>query len=248
MLHLNCEQNSVLWHLLKMFPQRLSATQVSPALRLGGSTKCLIEAKRGKRNWKPAQLNVPAVQHGVKYESLSVEKARFVLDPDSDAYWIKPGIVMDPCGDPVCASPDAMFCKNGILSGLEVKTPYSKPLPLRVEDLSIEHLVQCFVSVSVTRVREWYLFYYSVSENRGVLYRISADPELWQKEFLPRIRGFLKFLRGSGFPKRANNIERQSIDFLKKKLRSRTQRLPLSRSLPVRHGEAPESCASRDGR
>lgn len=177
-----------------MQPMMLSSTQISPALKLGGSTRGLVRRKTMKRMGFEKPLNVPAIKHGKEWEWLSIERAKSLISPGfPGAKWIKPAIVMD-WEDPVCCSPDAMFHLEGYdkLFGLEVKTPYSRQLPSKPEDVQMEHLLQCFACLQICRANEWFLFYYSVSLDEGVLFSVLPDKDLWKEEIVPRVRKFLE--------------------------------------------------------
>lgn len=195
--------------------------------------KALVEKKRNAKfdTLNPSALDhVPAIHHGRIWEPVAIEKARGILDPEHDAIWYKPAIVPDPY-DPVCCSPDATFYKNKRFYGLEVKNPFSRPLPTSADRVDIQHVVQCFVCLHVTRADCWFLFYYSYKDDRYMIYRVNPDIELWRSEFVPRIEKFLKFV-DSGLPiERLSKEERVETENLKKRVRSTvtSQRLPPSR-------------------
>jgi len=66
------------------------------------------------------------------------------------------------------------------LRGLEVKCPFSRPLPETVLDLSADYVIQCLVSILVCEVETWYLFYWK-EEGSSLFVLRRPSPEFLEK-------------------------------------------------------------------
>lgn len=135
--------------------------------------------RRQRQDWNPA------IEHGNKWEWAAIKEAKKWLpeveeEDGTPLQWVRPGIVFDPFS-PFCCSPDAVALLVASLFGLEVKCPYSKGVPKRVEDVDMAHVLQCFVCMHIMGATHWYLFYFDPYNRRegSSLWKVFRSQKLW---------------------------------------------------------------------
>jgi len=147
-----------------------------------------------KRGLRPRQdFDSRATRHGRNWEPYAIR--RFLdlsFEDEKDWVFCRPSAVKDP-RDPVCFSPDLMIFHRelDILFGLEVKCPYTAPIPKRKEDIPPEYLFQAFCCLMVSRADSWFLSFYDTESGRATSFEISPDLDLWKRKTLPLVRAFL---------------------------------------------------------
>src|ERR1700733_532160 len=207
MLSLVCEQNSLLWQLFRQNPTRISASEAGSCLQVSEfkSRYSLVNEKRNRsleeRVFSPERKwGSEAIRHGRKMESKAIEVARKLLDPHGIFVWKKPGLFVDRLFHTSC-SPDALFfygrdSDTSIeMHGLEVKNPYTRPIPKRICDITPDHLLQCFFSIHTCRADSWYLFYYREEpEVDYSLFQIYPHIYYWHDYCQPRIQECLDLI------------------------------------------------------
>lgn len=171
-----------------------------------------------------------ATQHGRNWEPYAIRKFIDLAFQEEDWVFLRPGSVKDP-EDPVCFSPDLMVCHKDmdVLLGLEVKCPFSAPIPARKEDIPPEYLFQAFCCLMVSRADRWFLSFYDSGTDRVTSYEIEPDSDLWRTEILPPVRAFLSTVsdnsaRDPPFKKRKGKEEKDYSEGIKRKLLSLTKK------------------------
>lgn len=124
------------------------------------------------------------MQHGKDNEEEARKRAMDVLDSCYDLVWKLPGNFVDYKLSLTC-SPDAMAFDpkypDRIKFGLEIKCPFSRPLPKSVHDVGADNALQCFVSLYVTGAQVWYLFYWEKWTGCYSLFRITRNQAMFDK-------------------------------------------------------------------
>ena len=98
-------------------------------------------------------------------------------------------------------SPDGLI-KNmvgGLEEGYELKNPFSKDIPTKLEKEHLGHVMQCILSMEAFNVRVWNLFYYRHETKESSWFRIHRN-ERFFKEVL--YQEAVRFINSPDEPKR----------------------------------------------
>lgn len=185
-------QGSHLWEQVRQVAEierkRISSSQASSILHLNkyqSKRKLwrIIQGKEQRRN----QFG-PQIDYGNKWEKAGITFCKKLIPLEKiPPIWTRPGIVFDP-SSPFCCSPDGLgFIEKGMgesmeCFGLEVKCPYTRPIPFQRGEVDTAHLIQAFTCLMITRSKYWYLFYFN-PYNRvkgSTLWKIYPNEELWE--------------------------------------------------------------------
>lgn len=200
--------------------KRVSSTEIAAVFTLHShkSRNQLYSEKKGLRA-RPT-FSCPATDHGKKHEDSAIKA--FLERAIVPADWIlkKPGVISE---NRISCSPDAMFVHRemDVLFGLEVKCPFSKPIPTRKEEIQPEYLFQCFTCLMLSQADRWFLAYYHAGSARLRVFEMRPDPALWNDTIVPRVERFLEQVRdGPDAPPfgRKNKEEKAEAEALRQKL------------------------------
>lgn len=195
----------------------VSSTQISSVIHLNKhkSKRMLWYEKKGIRKERSVQGN-QAVDDGVALEETAINVALDIIDPGNLFAYFKPGIVVDPWSK-TCCSPDLVMGlwhlngKGPTLVGLEVKVPHTRGIPESITDVPIEYIIQCFVSIHITKAEFWYLFFYnkhSRSPGSDALFIVYPNAEIWSLVNI-EVYDFIKSLERDEVPQVKN---RSTVD------------------------------------
>lgn len=226
MLLAQAPQGGRVWKECKKRSAFISSTEIASVFYLNRN-KTKNQLWNQKRNKKRNEFESHATRHGRDWEPYAIRRfIDFAFDDDWDFY--RPGHVEDPV-DPVCFSPDLMVKHKrlDILFGLEVKCPYTAPIPKRKQDIQPEYLFQAFTCLMVSRADRWFLSFYDSAENRSTSYEISPDLDLWRNEILPQVRLFLQAVADNSVRdppfKRKGKSEKEYSEKIRSRLLSLTK-------------------------
>lgn len=184
MFLLRCKQQGIYWMDFKRRNLLISSTDMASVFCLKGSKsrrKLFLE----KKGISPRQdFKSEATEHGRKWERVAIGKVIDNSFPSEDWRYLRPGCLKDP---PVCCSPDLVFVHRNLdlEIGLEVKCPFSAPIPLKKEDIPTKHLLQAFSCLMVLRADRWLLAFYDSETDRVKVYEIFPDSSLWEELLKP---------------------------------------------------------------
>jgi len=224
MLALRAEQGKNFWKHWKKKTPLISSTEISAVFCMNKhkTRNQLFQEKKGKPR---PENDCPATRHGRLWEPYAIGK---VLEhfPEESWEFRRPGCLKAP---PVCASPDLVLfsLEADVMIGLEVKCPYSAPIPKRKEDVCSEYLFQCFSCLMISRANSWLLAFYDTEYDRAQVFEIFPDSDLWERELLPRVEDFLRTVAGNTdldrpFGRKGKK-EKSLEDVLRRKLLDKTR-------------------------
>jgi len=195
MLALSQKQDSDYWHLFRSLSRCITSTQVaaifydSPYL----SKQALFRLVH--QGIKKSEYKSAVMEEGQKNEmSAIVECGKYLtasgIFPENVVFR-RAGTFIHP-REPITCTPDAFVLYDGRFRGIEVKNVSSSCPPVDPRDIITQYLLQCFVSIYVTRAEDWFLFIRNVQMGEWSLFCVERENDLWEKEILPEILRFLR--------------------------------------------------------
>jgi hypothetical protein len=207
-------QENPLFHEMKNSVSKISASRLSAVFGVSSflsKNKLYLLMKEG--HLEETATFSPAMQHGKDEERGSAEKFLRVY---RDHYPSRHSWFTDEVGtgfwqkDPrFCASPDRIlkwelnFNSTGIQKeGLELKNPYIKSIPQKVEPEMCAYVLQCVLNMEIFCVPFWHLFYYKSSTGEYSWFRIHRNQEFFETFIYHTVLEFLKTVEEGKPPKR----------------------------------------------
>lgn len=140
-----------------------------------------------------------ATQHGKKHEAQARELFWRVYRDHYPTRQMSP-MVETGTGflqsDPrFCASPDGLFrfgfrTDQTIKEGLEIKCPFSRELPQKLDWNHCHYLLQCVLGMEVFQVNKWHLFFYK--DGKYAWFAIHRNQAFFESQLKPKLDEFLK--------------------------------------------------------
>lgn len=207
MLGIQLNQGGKAWQLFRAASAKENFVSASEA-----ATLCNFDPSKPASTYllnKGKNIKTEAMQWGITHEPLAISEARKLLDPENKFRWIKPGMVVNhPMA--ISCSPDAMFHQRvtpeelvkdlllgreeypeDFLQGLEVKCPFSKPVPTTADAINPCHVLQCIWGMFVCDIKIWYLYYWTENHGKALFQIKRPDRALFEREFLTRAKSSL---------------------------------------------------------
>jgi len=219
MLLAKMSQRSDYWSKFKNYGDFISSTQVAAIFHGSSfmSKKKLYNVLKGKEK-RPHYEN-DAMRYGKDMEDKTLMKAlgflkgKGLIDEQKGTVH-RCGTIVHPLKN-VCCSPDSVYVeeKKSIV-GIEVKTCYTKKCPQKVEDLPLQYLLQCFVSIYVTEADRWYLYYHDHMVGEYSCYVVGRNNDLWEHV----LEGIEEFRNCKTEPGRKNPRDKMNAEWLRDRL------------------------------
>jgi putative phage-type endonuclease len=111
-----------------------------------------------------------------------------------------------------CASPDAVFRfgfapeQMTIKEGLEIKCPFSKELPDKLDWTHCHYLLQCVLGMEVFDVKKWHLFFYK--DGKYAWFAIHRNKAFFESQLKPKLDEMLQMEKE---PPQMKKGEKQSV-------------------------------------
>jgi hypothetical protein len=206
----------------------VSSTEISAVFCLNKHktrNQLFAEKRFGKRD----EFDCEATRHGRFWEPYALRK---MADFFGDTWeFLKPGTLKDP-KEPVCCAPDLVISskEHDILVGVEVKCPWSAPIPKNKGEVPPEYLFQAFACLMISGADCWLLGFYDSDTDRVSVFEIAPDWSLWNGTVLPLVREFLGMVSDSSVPdqpfKRKGRAEKAISEKVRRNLLSLTRERP----------------------
>lgn len=213
-------QENPLFHEMKNSVSKISASRLSAVFGVSSflsKNKLYLLMKEG--HLEETATFSPAMQHGKDEERGSAEK---FLSVYQDHYPSRKCYFTDEVGtgfwqkDPrFCASPDRIlkwYIDTDLRpanpsttinkEGLELKNPYIKAIPQKVEPEMCAYVLQCVLNMEIFQVPFWHLFYYKSSTGEYSWFRIHRNQEFFETFIYHTVLEFLKTVEEGKPPKR----------------------------------------------
>lgn len=162
---------------------RVSATEVASVVHANEhkSRALLFKEKSGLVPVR-VPFNCEAVQHGIYWEPRALDWF-FHRYPFLEG--LEVGTILHPI-ESVSCSPDCLVVPTDLVNpsvwdGIEVKVPFTRPIPQTRDEIDPAHLLQAFTCLHVVpRSRCWYLLYfYPEDPTRSTIWQIDPSHDAW---------------------------------------------------------------------
>lgn len=195
MFSLILEQSSQLWELYKRNNPAVSATEISSVIHMNPykSRRALYLEKTGRKSART--FTNEAMENGKKQEPAAIHWLGW-------HYWrrfmvVRPGIVLHPDYPCAACSPDALITDSVAVEGagevedsyfgLEVKCPWTNPIPQQPDEISAAHILQAFYCLHLCQARYWILYYFDWENPQHTgsrMYLILPDVDIFNKLYV----------------------------------------------------------------
>lgn len=220
-------QENPLFHEMKNSVSKISASRLSAVFGVSSflsKNKLYLLMKDG--HLEETATFSPAMQHGKREERGSAEK---FLSVYKDHYPSRCVEFRDEVGtgfwqkDPrFCASPDRILgwfllqlppkpVHPLMREGVELKNPYRKAIPQKVESDMCAYVLQCILNMEIFCVPFWHLFYYKSSTGEYSWFRIHRNQEFFETFIYSEVLKFLQNIEEGKPPKRMKKGEKKYI-------------------------------------
>jgi putative phage-type endonuclease len=110
-----------------------------------------------------------------------------------------------------CASPDGLFyhgqsLRDYIKEGLEIKCPFTRELPSKLDWTHCHYLLQCVLGMEVFDVNKWHLFFYK--DGKYAWFAIHRNKAFFESQLKPKLDEVLKWEKEPPIMKKG---EKQSV-------------------------------------
>ncbi len=224
-------QENPLFHEMKNSVSKISASRLSAVFGVSSflsKNKLYLLMKEG--HLEETATFSPAMQHGKDEERGSAEKFKQVYKdhyPSKDVWFREDiGTGFWQKDSRFCASPDRILGwewsshseqfktiqeRKEFKEGLELKNPYIKAIPQKVESDMCAYVLQCVLNMEIFSVPFWHLFYYKSSTGEYSWFRIHRNQEFFETFIYSEVLKFLKNIEEGKPPKRMKKGEKRYI-------------------------------------
>lgn len=191
-LELACTQGRALWKLLRENRTRVTASELASVFHANPfrSRASVFRAKMGIP--EPVRMG-PAIQNGLDREHEAIQYFGHRFLPSGCWSQFKPGLVRVFEEPLLTCSPDAVFYSDeGLAVGVEVKVPWTAPIPRKPEEVPVHYACQAFACARIFGFPVWHLFFFDDEKpENSTCWLVHNEDPVWER-MEPVVQEFLE--------------------------------------------------------